>query len=73
MDFFDALRGATSLEQRTKIYRELEKYYLVDQVYFIPLAGDIAVIPYRSYVHGVIPSKTTHQNYTDFATVWSTK
>jgi peptide/nickel transport system substrate-binding protein len=73
VDYFDEMRVATSLEERTKIYREMEKYYLLEQVYFIPLGGDIAVIPYRSFVHGVIPSKMTHQNYTDFATVWSSR
>ena len=72
-EFFDRLRGATSLEQRVKIFREFEQYVLVEQAYYIPLFGDLAVTPYRTHVKGMIaPAANVNNNY-DFATWWLDK
>jgi peptide/nickel transport system substrate-binding protein len=72
-EFFDRLRFATTFDQRVKVWRELERYYLLEQVYVAPLRGDVSVIPYRSYVKGVFVSGEDVQNNTDFAAVWLEK
>ena len=64
------LSGAISLDQRMRIWREIEHYLFVEQTYIIPIAESINVIPYREYVKGlVIPAEDAHTN-TDFTTVW---
>ena len=67
------LRRATNRDQRIRVWRELERYLVDEQVYVIPIAGTVQVLPYRSYVRGlVIPPEDGH-TYTDFATVWLEK
>ena len=67
---YERLDYATSLAQRIAIWRDIEKYIFVDQTYIVPIAESINVVPYRSYVHGlVIPTEDAH-THTDFATVW---
>ena len=64
------LGNALTFDQRTKIWREIERYLFVEQTYIIPVAESINVVPYRSYVKGlVIPTEDAH-THTDFATVW---
>jgi hypothetical protein len=58
------------LPQRVAIWRELERYLVAEQAYLVPIANTIQVVPYRSYVRGlVIPPEDGH-THTDFATVW---
>jgi peptide/nickel transport system substrate-binding protein len=64
------LRNAISFQQRMKIWREIETYLFFEQTYIVPIAESINVIPYRSYVKGlVVPTEDAH-THTDFATVW---
>jgi len=71
--YYFLLRQAIASDQRTTIWRELERYILTEQVYLIPIAATIQVVPYRSYVKGiVIPPEDGHA-HTDFATVWLDK
>ncbi len=64
------LRDALTLEQRMVIWREIERYLFVEMTYVIPIAEAISVVPYRTYVRGlVIPTEDAH-THTDFATVW---
>jgi ABC-type transport system substrate-binding protein len=72
-EFFQRLSRAKSSDERVKIWRELERYYLVEQVYYIPLFGEVVVIPYRSHVKGVIVPPENPQADMDFATVWLDK
>jgi peptide/nickel transport system substrate-binding protein len=68
--FYHRLRAASAPEQRIGIWRDLEHYLLVEQVYLVPIAATVQVVPYRSYVKGlVIPVEDGH-THTDFATVW---
>ncbi len=68
--YYRRLREAGRPEQRRAIWRELERYLLVEQVYLVPIAGSVQIVPYRSYVKGlVIPPEDGHA-HTDFATVW---
>ena len=67
---YDTLRKARTNAQRVRAWREIERYIILEQVYVIPIAGTLQVVPYRSYVKGVIiPPEDGHTN-TDFATVW---
>jgi peptide/nickel transport system substrate-binding protein len=73
-DFVQQLRGAvTSYDQRVGIYRQLERYILLDQVYEIVQARQLSVIPYRSYVKGLWIPREHLYNLNDFATVWLDK
>lgn len=73
-ELFDRLRvAATNFEERVKIYRELERHVLVEQVYEVPLWGLLSVIPYRTYVKGIpVPAESMYNN-NDWAVVWLDK
>ena len=72
-EFFDRLAAARSLEVRTKTWRELERYMLLEQVYVVPMSAGLNVVPYRSYVKGVIvPGESKYQSV-DYAEVWLDK
>ena len=72
-EFFDRLTRARTTEQRVTIYREMERYLLVDQVYAISLFDEVFVFPYRSYVKGLpVPPEDVNQ-YLDYSTVWLDK
>lgn len=69
-ELYYRLAGAVSLDQRMRIWRDIEHYLFVEQTYIVPIAESINVIPYRSYVMGLaIPVEDAH-THTDFATVW---
>ncbi len=69
-DMYDKLRSATSFEQRVALWREMQHYLFVEKTYIIPIAEAIYVVPYRSYVKGlIVPTEDSH-THTDFATVW---
>lgn len=72
-EFFSRFRTVKSDDERVKVYRDLERYTLVDQVYFIPLFDELLAIPYRSYVKGLMPGKEDINHNLDFATVWLDK
>ncbi len=72
-EFFRRFDAARTLEQRQQIYRELERYILVEQVYSIPLFDEVFAFPYRSYVKGLMnPPEDVNHNL-DFVTVWLDK
>ena len=67
---FRRLKGATIDRDRVVAWRELERYIYVEQSYIVPIAEIIQIVPYRTYVKGlVIPPEDGH-THTDFATVW---
>lgn len=69
-DLYRRLRQAIDPDLRARIWNELSHYLLVDQVYLIPIAASLQVVPYRSYVKGLaIPAEDGH-THADFATVW---
>jgi ABC-type transport system substrate-binding protein len=64
------LREALTFDQRIQLWRKLERYLFMEQTYIIPIAESINVVPYRTYVKGlVIPTEDAH-THTDFTTVW---
>ena len=67
---YDTLRKARTHAQRVRAWREIERYVILEQVYVIPIAGTLQVVPYRSYVKGVIIPPEDGHTHTDFATVW---
>ena len=72
-EFFSRMKAATSFDGRVKAWRDLEKYWLVEQVYGVPLTGSLATIPYRSWVKGRLLGPEQIMAYMDFATVWLDK
>jgi ABC-type transport system substrate-binding protein len=69
-DLYRRLRDALSFPQRVVLWRDVERYIFQDAVYVIPIAESIDIVPYRTWVKGlVIPVEDAHTN-TDFATVW---
>ena len=69
-DLYRRLREALSFSQRIVLWRDIERYLFVDMAYVIPIAESIDIVPYRTYVKGlVIPVEDAH-THTDFATVW---
>jgi peptide/nickel transport system substrate-binding protein len=72
-ELFDRLLAATSFEERARGWRAIERYVILDQVYFIPTTDTIVVLPFRKHVKGfVVPGEGAHNN-TDYATVWLDK
>jgi peptide/nickel transport system substrate-binding protein len=72
-EFFTRMDKAKNLEERISLYRELEKYVLVDQVYGVVLYDQIQTIPYRSHLKGMpVPQEDITANLS-FATVWLDK
>ena len=72
-DLYRRLRDALTFDLRVERWREIERYLFVEQTYIIPIAESINVVPYRSYVRGlVIPTEDGH-THTDFAPVWLEK
>lgn len=70
---FRRINEATSFDERVKLWRELERYYVLEQVLLVPLPQRNSVIPYRSYVTGLVVPAEGVMNYLDFATVWLDK
>ena len=72
-ELYRLLRESTLPERRLDVWRRLQRYIFVEQTYVVTIAEAIYVVPYRSYVEGlVIPPEDGHSN-TDFATVWIDK
>jgi ABC-type transport system substrate-binding protein len=73
-ELYQQLHAASNdMDKRTQIWRQLERYWLVDQVYTVPLGGRLWVIPYRSYVQGLYPPPENQYHNTSLATVWLDK
>jgi len=72
-DLLERLRISNDLDERISIWREFERYWLLEQVYAIPIAGNLATIPYRSWVKGRIAPREQIMAYQDFTTVWLDK
>lgn len=72
--FFGQFRAAHgNLEQRVKIWREMERYLALDQVLAVPTWTERAVIAYRTHLKGLwVPSSQLASNM-DMATVWLDK
>ena len=67
------MRASSSLDERIKVWRELERYWLLDEVYGVPLVGNLATIPYRSWVKGRLLARSRSWPTWDFSTVWLDK
>jgi peptide/nickel transport system substrate-binding protein len=73
IDHFDRLNRSSDFNERVRIWREFERYFLAEQFYTVLVAGQNTTFPYRSYVKGmVVPQERIHE-YLDFATVWLDK
>jgi len=73
-EYFQRLeRVATNLDERVKVWRDLERYLVLEQALAIPTFQIYQVIPYRSYVKGHSTPKRGPGLNTDFATDWLDK
>jgi ABC-type transport system substrate-binding protein len=69
-EWFRQLNATSVLEERVRVWRQLERHWLLEQVYSVPVAGDLSVIPYSSRIKGmVVPPERVHE-YLDFSTLW---
>ena len=59
--------------KRVEVFRELERYVILEQVYTIPLLGELAVTPYRSYMKGYLPPAGDVNNNYNHARTWLDK
>lgn len=73
VEYFDRLKATNDFDERVEIWREFERYWLIEQYYAVPIAGNLATIPYRSWVKGRIHPPEQIMAYLDFATVWLDK
>ena len=72
-DFYKRMKESKDLTQKTEIYRELERYYFLEQVYAAPIYIARASTPYRSYVHGILRPNIGTDRQLDLAVVWMDK
>jgi ABC-type transport system substrate-binding protein len=73
IDLFNRFNTARDNDERVQMYRDLEKYILVDQVYGVPMYDETQTTPYRSYVKGLpVPPEDITANLS-FATTWLDK
>lgn len=67
------LRAAVTMQGRIQIWRDIEQYLFVEQTYIVPVAESINVVPYRSWVKGLVfPTEDAH-SFNDHASVWLDK
>jgi peptide/nickel transport system substrate-binding protein len=72
-EFFARFDTAKTMDERVQIYREMEKYVLLDQVYGVVLYDQVQTIPYRSHLKGLaIPQEDITADLS-FATAWLDK
>ncbi len=73
-EFYRRLRAASgNLDERVKVWRELERYLVLEQVFGVPGWGELALVAGRSYVKGMHIPKRNRANNLDMATVWLDK
>jgi ABC-type transport system substrate-binding protein len=72
-EYFEELHTSVDLQKRIEVFRELERYVILEQVYNIPLLGELAVTPYRSYVKGYLPPAGDVNNNYNHARTWLDK
>jgi peptide/nickel transport system substrate-binding protein len=70
---YDRLRAARGIEARAKAYGEIERYIVLEKVYFAPMTASVDLVPYRSWVKGLYIPGLDAQNNNDMATVWLDK
>ncbi|MQG20809.1 MAG: ABC transporter substrate-binding protein [SAR202 cluster bacterium] len=67
---YQRMRSTSSHTERVALWRTLERYLILEQVYVVPIAGTIQIVPFRSSVKGLpIPPEDGH-THTDFSTTW---
>ena len=69
-EFFDRLALETTLDGRRSVYREMERYVMLDQVYLVQTFIGFDLIPFRDYVKGMYPPVYDPSDFTSYATVW---
>jgi ABC-type transport system substrate-binding protein len=69
-EYFRTIGIAPDLQTRVRLWREFERYYLVEKAYIIPLSSQLSVVPFRSHVTGVPVAPEGVTQNVDMATVW---
>lgn len=72
-EYFERIRASREITQRTNIWREFERYYILEKAYIAPIFAGLAVTPYRSYVKGILGAETGADRQQDLAIVWLDK
>lgn len=71
--YYARLREASALDARIAIWSQIERYLYLEQSYIVSIAETIQVVPYRTYVKGLVVPPEDGHTHTDFATVWLDK
>ena len=72
-EFFVRFDNAKNMDERVQIYREMEKYVLLDQAYGVVLYDQVQTIPYRSHLKGIVIPQEDITADLSFATAWLDK
>jgi peptide/nickel transport system substrate-binding protein len=72
-EYFARFDNAKNIDERVQIYREMEKYVLLDQAYGVVLYDQVQTIPYRSHLKGVVIPQEDITADLSFATAWLDK
>ena len=70
---FAKLFRAKTLEERTTLAREIERYVSKEKVYLIHMWKPVKIIGWRSYVKGFLPPAEDQQGNLDHAVIWLDK
>ena len=69
-ELISTMLGSSDPKLRTDLWRQLEKYMIVEKAYFAPTYSGLSYVPYRPWVKGLPANKERVQEYLDFATIW---
>ena len=67
---FQSIKSAVDFTERVRLWRELERYYVAEQVYTLTAYYNESVVPYRSYLKGIINSPEVPTTTIDPAIIW---
>jgi ABC-type transport system substrate-binding protein len=73
IEAFRAIGASNDQDFRIKTWRALERYLILEQAYVVHLGSPDTVIPYRSYVKGLLLPVDMYFNHVDFSTAWLDK
>lgn len=72
-DLFQQIKGSTDHDERVRLSREVERYVLLEQAYFIPLWRAPRPFAARSYVNGIFVPQSDSRDLIHHATTWLDK
>ena len=72
-DIFDQIQASTDLAERVRLTREVERYIVLENAYFVPTWIGPLTFASRSYVKGIGEPQSAAENYLDHTLTWLDK